>query len=169
MNNKRGYVHKFMNNDRGMMNIARKQLSDTFEAYRPLLTLSPPRKGWIRAIRSTLGMTIRQYAERLGVAPSRVAMLEQSEVSGSVSLKNLKRAAEALDCVLVYAIVPRQSLDDIIRKQARAVIKDQYQRVGHTMALEDQAVGEERTKEEMEAAIEDLVNRVPKQLWNKKW
>lgn len=111
---------------------------------------------------------MRQYAQRLGVAPSRVPVLEQGEVSGSVSLKSLKRAAEALDCVLVYAIVPRQSLDEIIRKQARAVIEDQYRRVGHTMALEGQAVREETTKEEMELAVEDLVKRPPKQLWNKK-
>lgn len=150
-----------------IQNVAREQLSRTLRVFRPLLQSPPPRKGWLRAIRYALGMSTRQLAQRLGTVPSRITKLEQSEVSGSVTLKNLKRAAEAMDCVFVYAIVPRTSLEDIVEKQAEAVIRDRYRRVAHTMALEEQSVAENRVKAEMKTAIEDLAKRTPKELWNK--
>jgi len=113
-------------------------------------------------------MTVRQYAQRLGATPSRITKLEQSEVNGSVTLKSLKRAAEALDCVVVYAIVPRDSLDAMVRKQAEAVISERYHRVAHTMILEDQAVSRELSKEQFDSAVDELIRRAPKDFWKKR-
>lgn len=148
--------------------VARVQLSSTLEAFHALRQVQPPRKGWLRAIRYALGMTAKQFAERLSAVPSRVVKIEESEVSGSLTLKSLRRAAEALDCVLVYAIVPRTNLEEMVRKQATTVAKDRYQRVAHTMALEEQSVPESVTQKEIDAAIEDLIRRTPKELWDKK-
>ncbi|MHB8621816.1 MAG: mobile mystery protein A [Sulfuricaulis sp.] len=149
--------------------VAREQLSHTFEAIQAVRQIQSPRKGWLRAIRYALGMTAKQFAERLAVVPSRIVKIEESEVSGSLSLKNLRRAADALNCELVYAIVPRTSLEEMVRKQATAIATERYRRIAHTMALEKQSVPESVTQKEINASVEDLIRRSPKQLWDKKW
>ena len=71
-----------------------------------------PAGGWIRAVREALGMSAPQFAERLGVARQTAQEQEQNEIDGSIRLSTLRRAAEALDCQLVYAFVPKPSLDE---------------------------------------------------------
>ena len=78
-----------------------------------------PRGGWVRTLRSALGMSERSFAKRLGVHHGALQKLERNEQRGSVSLETLRRAAEALDADLVYAIVPRKSLRAVIGARAR--------------------------------------------------
>jgi predicted DNA-binding mobile mystery protein A len=66
--------------------------------------------------------------------------MERSEAGGSIRLDTLRRAAEALDCRLVYALVPNQSLEETVDRRAREVAAEELGRVRNTMALEDQAV-----------------------------
>ena len=73
-----------------------------------------PRGGWVRAVRDALGMNTRQLAQRLGVTHNAVVDLERSEVAGVAKLEALRRADEALDCDLVYALVPRTTLEDTV-------------------------------------------------------
>src|SRR5262245_27532719 len=72
---------------------------------------SRPPRGWVRAIRDALGMSSRQLANRMGQSQPAVTKLERSEASGGARLDSLRRAADALDCDLVYALVPRTSLE----------------------------------------------------------
>jgi predicted DNA-binding mobile mystery protein A len=97
--------------------LARKNLDRRFSQIVREVMLAPP-YGWVRAIREALGMTPQRLATRMGVTRPRVNMLEKAELSGATTLKSLRQAAEAMDCVLVYAIVPRTSLDEILREQA---------------------------------------------------
>jgi hypothetical protein len=46
----------------------------------------------------------------------------------------LQRAADALGCDLVYALVPRQPLEQIVAGRARDVSRDQLARVDHSDA-----------------------------------
>jgi predicted DNA-binding mobile mystery protein A len=62
-----------------------------------------PRGGWIVAIRQALGMTTTQMAQRLGVSQSNIVQMEMAESEGRIKLETLKRAAEALNCTLLYA------------------------------------------------------------------
>ncbi|TLY76623.1 MAG: helix-turn-helix domain-containing protein, partial [Gammaproteobacteria bacterium] len=80
-----------------------------------------PRTGWVKAIRTALGMSDRIFAKRLGIAHGSLQELERNERNGSVTLESLRRAAEALDADLVYAIVPRKPLRATITERARAV------------------------------------------------
>ena len=89
---------------------ARQRLDVRLEPLKPAGRFQPPPKGWVRAIRDALGMTGVQFAERLKVRPQSVEALEQSEANGTIQLKTLKRAAEALGCTLIYALVPNNSL-----------------------------------------------------------
>ena len=54
-------------------------------------------------------MTVRDLGRRLGIASSSVTRLEQREREGAITLAALRKAAAALDCELVYAVVPRSA------------------------------------------------------------
>lgn len=145
--------------------IARQQLDKTLSGYVTAKQTSIPVKGWIRAIREALGMSGKQLAGRLNVSQPRIPRLEQDEVSGVVSLKTMRQAAEAMDCVFVYAIVPRTTLEETVRAQARKVAGVRTQRVSHTMLLEAQSLSAEEQRAALDAAVEELAREMPKELW----
>jgi predicted DNA-binding mobile mystery protein A len=134
-------------------------------ALKPLLALrdSPrPQRGWIRAIREATGITLREMAKRLGKVPSLALYLEKSEADYRITLGNLREAAEALECQLVYALVPKDgSIQSLSEKRARRKAAENVRAVEHTMALEDQAVGgvEDKIKEETERILKRSPNQ----------
>ncbi len=97
-----------------------------------------------------------EVARRLGVTDQAVAYLEKSEADGAIQLDTLRRAAEALECTLVYALVPTQSLEAIVDDRAHLVARRDVDRVRHTMLLEDQQGGEPDT----ERLVEDLAEQL---------
>jgi predicted DNA-binding mobile mystery protein A len=119
---------------------ARKRLDSKFDLIRPIDRFAQPPKGWIRAIRDALGMSLRQLGDRLGMAPQSVGNIEESEANDTIQLKTLKRVAEAMDCVVVYALVPKSSLTNMVDQRAREIALRALGRVSHSMALEDQEV-----------------------------
>lgn len=148
------------------MKDAVRHLDERFAALRPLTNSARPPKGWLRAVRNALGMTTAQFAQRLGVSQPRIVELEQSEASGGVTLNTLQRAAEALGCRLVYALVPDRSLADTVRERAELIAERQSSAVEHTMRLEDQAVTSKQAGKDLRRQrIEDLMRR-PARLWD---
>lgn len=95
------------------------------EALDPWRSLSPvrPGRGWLRAIRRTLGMTTRQAAGRVGVSQAAVVDAERNEASGDISLTTLQRYAAALDCRLYYALVPNRPLQETLEGRAEALAR----------------------------------------------
>jgi predicted DNA-binding mobile mystery protein A len=142
-----------------------QQLDETLARFAGLKTVRPP-KGWIRAVREALGMSGRQFAGRLGVTPPRVTVLEREELTGGLSLKTLRQAAEALDCEVVYALVPRSSLQQTVRRQAEKVAAAQLSRVAYSMVLESQGLTVEEQRRALNSKVEELVDALPKTLWN---
>ncbi len=120
-----------------------KQLARFYKAYAEAAKVPRPQKGWIRAVRQAAGITMPEMAKTLGHSSRGiVAYLEKSEAEYSISLGNLREAAEALGCELVYAIVPKNgSIEELVQQRARAKATENIRAVEHTMALEDQAVG----------------------------
>jgi len=147
------------------MDFKKLRLEQLDEALKPVRVPPRPRTGWIHTIRTSLGMTTRQLAERLGVAQSTVVALEKSEADERITLHSLRRAAEALDCELHYVLVPRQSLKNRVEQRAEHVADQAIKNVAHMMRLEDQTPSSARTakmiKEEKEKI---LVGR-----WGKLW
>ena len=94
----------------------------------------------MRAIRDALGMTTKQFAQRLGVSQPRVVALEQGEAEDAITLASLRRAADALDCALVYAFVPNRPFVEMLRAQAEHKADEQLRNVSHTMGLENQTL-----------------------------
>ncbi len=150
------------------MNNAIRHLDNRFAALRPLAASPNPPKGWLRAIRNALGMTTAQFARRLGVSQPRIIELEQSEASGTVTLHTLQRAAEALGCRLVYALVPERPLAEIVGDRAKLVAERQSATVEHTMRLEDQAVQGKNARAGLRRQLIDELMRRPARLWDEK-
>lgn len=143
-----------------------EQMSDNVNRYSRLKDSQPPLKGWIRAIREALGMSGVQFAKRLGVSAPRVAILEKTEVTGRVTIRSVRQAADALGCVFVYALVPRGSLKETIRRQALYVAREQLKRTSHTMLLEDQQLSKDAMRNALDAAVEELLEAMPRDLWD---
>lgn len=143
---------------------ARKALDDRLSSPALENRLHPPHRGWIRAIREALGMTRLQLAARLGVAPQTVATIEKSEAGATIQLGTLRRTAAALDCTLVYALVPNRPLEEAVRQRARAIALRDLGRVAHSMRLEDQATGDADLEERVADYMRDRVR--DRDLWN---
>jgi predicted DNA-binding mobile mystery protein A len=146
--------------------LARKHLDQRLGPMRQSEGLARPPRGWLRAIRDALGMTTAQLAKRIHVDQSRITRLEQAEAEGSVTLKTLRQAAEGLNCTLVYALVPNQPLDEMMRERADDIADRQLARTHHTMKLENQALDQRGLKAERERLIEELVKGNPRRLWD---
>lgn len=130
---------------------ARAALENRFQAWRQLPAKGArPHGGWVRAIREAVGMTAEDLAERMGVSQPSLTRLEKSERDSGARLATLIRAADALECDFVYALVPRRPLDDMVTEQARRRALARVRQVAHTMALEDQALAEDKLARQVE-------------------
>ena len=135
-----------------------KQLDRALEPYRAARGFPRPSKGWIRSIRQALGVSSGELARRLGTSRQLPLQLEKGEAEDRITLKSLRAVANALDCDLVYALVPRaESMQELIESRARAEAKGRVLGVEHSMALENQAVG--KIDEAVEAETRRLVRK----------
>lgn len=136
-------------------------------ALPPPAGLAPPIRGWIKAIREALGMTSAQFAARLGVKQPSVVAIEQSEARGSIQLDTLRRAAAALDCTLVYALVPNGSLEEIVRNRARALAREQLAGGKAEGTAGGSGSPEGAADDADEARLDDLAAAIPRRrLWD---
>ena len=147
--------------------LMRRQVQEKIDPFLPLREKTIPQAGWIRLIRDALGISTRILAKRIGCSQSNVVNIEKSERDGTITLNALKKAAQALNCRLVYCLVPEKPLNKILEDKAREIaIKHAYS-INHSMKLE----GQELPKKELEKQIEEMVQEFmfgnPKDLWNK--
>ena len=130
----------------------------------------PPRPpaGWLRAIREALGMTSAVLADRLEITASGVRKLEHAEAIDAITLGTLRRVAEALDCDLQYALVPRRPLREMRWRQAMRLAQQWQQRAGRTMALEAQPVASPSAaaNERLEAMAKEILRTSGTRLWD---
>lgn len=145
--------------------LIRKQLDRQLIHRKALSEFAEPRGGWIKLIRTALGMTTYQLARRIGVNQSRVVKMESAAADHSITLRSLERAAEALKCDLVFALIPKTNMEDILHQQAETIAKKQVHYVSHSMKLEDQAVNQHEIDEEVDELVEELMRGPEKRLW----
>jgi predicted DNA-binding mobile mystery protein A len=144
-----------------------RQTEAQLARWRKLAQDRPPAGGWISAVRQAIGMSVAQLADRLGISRTSLAKMEQREVDGGITLDALRRAADALDCDVVYAIVPRTgSLERVVRARTDLIAGTLVSRAGDTMALEAQAVGEEEATAQKLVIARRLLAEWPRDLWD---
>jgi predicted DNA-binding mobile mystery protein A len=135
-----------------------KQLDRSLEPFQAARAVSRPQKGWIRAIRQALGVSAGELGRILGSSRQLPLQLEKAEADDRITLKSLRKVANALDCDLVYALVPKAgTMRELIENRARRQARKHVLGVEHSMALEDQAVG--RIDEAVEEEARRLAER----------
>jgi predicted DNA-binding mobile mystery protein A len=111
-------------------------------------------------------MSASQLATRLGTTRQAVSDLERRESRGTVTLGALKRAADALDCDVVYALVPRTSLSAMRERQARRRAERELGRIAHSMGLEAQYVIPAEHRQQVAERANGLLRNWSRRMWD---
>ena len=143
-----------------------RQLDTLLKPWTRLRNEHKPERGWIESIREALGMTQRDFARRARMHPTMVQRVQDGEHRHTLTLATLVRAADALDCDFVYALVPRAgSLTETLKARARQVARAETHSVADTMALEDQSP----ESDEKAAQERDLADELFHDSWSRLW
>ena len=143
------------------------QLEKKVAAFLLAKLIPLPGSGWVNAVRTALGMSLKQLGHRLDITPQGAKKIEQREHDGSITLSSLREAAAALDMQFVYGFVPREeSLKKTIENRARQIATKIVMRTSHTMHLEDQALPKEELQRAIEEKTQELMREMPGYLWD---
>jgi predicted DNA-binding mobile mystery protein A len=144
-----------------------RQLESKMQAYTAAQKVATPPTGWIKAIRLAIGMSMEQLGKKLSITKQSIQAMEQREQKGSITIRSLREAADALDMQLLYAFIPKDvSLDALIDRKARQLAKEIVMRTSNTMKLEDQEISKERIEKAIEERAETIKTKRLKPLWD---
>lgn len=143
-----------------------QQLNARMAAFAELKQVAVPSTGWIKAIRSALGMSLQQLGKRISITKQSMLEMEQREREGTITLNTLKEVGKAIDMQLVYGFVPIDgTLDALIDRKAKELARQIVMRTAHSMQLEDQQNSAERLEKAIEERAQSIKNETPKILW----
>ena len=127
-----------------------------------------PRKGWLKAVRESLGMTAQQLAKRMKLKNhASVLAFEKREQEKAITLKVLDDAANAMGCRLVYAIVPEgTTFEQIVEERARKIAAQIIQQVSHSMKLENQETSSQDQERQIRELSGVLKDKLDPRLWD---
>jgi len=132
-------------------------------------SLKTPPEGWLRTVRSALGMSGAEVAKKMSVTRARVTKAEHAELTGGVTLKSMQATAEAMGCRFVYAIIPASGrIEDIITAQARKKAMAIVGTASKHMALENQKLPDDKIAQEVERLTRELAQEMPSDFWSNK-
>ena len=142
-----------------------KQLDQQLSALKALRAEVMPSEGWVRTLRKALGITVKQFAKRLRVDPSRVVKIETSELEGAVALRTMHQVAEQLHCHFAYQFIPKTGLEEYVRNRAKALAQAAIKRTAHTMDLESQSVEQQWLEAQLVEMTQSLLQKSWRHLW----
>ena len=145
--------------------LQRAQLDSALQLWRDAQLPARPAGGWVRAIREALGMSATALGKRLGMSHVGVAKLERSEAEDTISLTSLRKLANALDCELQYALVPRVSLETKLQARAQQIARERIAPVAHSMSLEAQTVQASAMQKQIDLLASQLLRGPARELW----
>ncbi|WP_127133079.1 mobile mystery protein A [Pseudoflavitalea rhizosphaerae] len=126
-----------------------------------------PSSGWIKMLRTMLGMSLKQLGSRMSITPQSLREIEMREAEGTITLRTLKEAADALNMVLVYGFVSKDgSIEKMVERRAQELATQIVTRTSTTMKLEDQENSKERINQAIQELTEELKREMPKSLWD---
>ena len=142
-----------------------RQLDVRLEKVRELPALEAPPDGWIRTLRQALGMTTEQLAVRMKVTRQAVLQLEAAERNKTATWSSLRKAADAMDCEVAYALVPRGSLNQVLVRQGRKQAERHLARISHSMKLDAHMVGPAEQERQIDELAAHLAADRSRALW----
>jgi predicted DNA-binding mobile mystery protein A len=142
-----------------------EQIDQVLAEWRSISLRRRPALGWVHSIRSALGMTAVAFARRLGMTHAGILKLEKSEVDESISLASLRKLAQALDCDLEYALIPRIPLKQYLEDRAMELAREQLMPLTHTMSLEDQSTTPAMKQLQLELIAKEILDGSRRDMW----
>ena len=120
--------------------VARKRLDVEMKPFRQAAMDKHPTNAVLRAMRKALVIYSHEIAAKLERSTSTVFAMEAREVNGSLTLREMARYADALDCKVVYGVVPKggRTLEELYEERLWAVV----------LGTEIRKVGNEGTREQ---------------------
>ena len=141
----------------------RASIASSARAFPRINPNAMPRTGWVREIRTALGLSQSQLAARAGVSRATVQQMERAEGRRRITLASLDRLAQAMGCQVAVAIVPKGgTLDDLRRRQANARAEALLQEKVKDNKSPPRPQELERRKERLAAK---LLRGSPRKLW----
>ncbi len=151
----------------GTKSLQLQQLNSKMLGFATLKQVAVPPTGWIKAIRTAIGMSMEQLGNKLSVTKQGILDIEKREKDGSITIKALKEIGRALDMQLVYGFVPNEgSLDALIEKRAHELASKIVLRTANTMKLEDQGNSKNRIAKAIKERAAEIKNDMPRMLWD---
>jgi predicted DNA-binding mobile mystery protein A len=135
-----------------------KSLDELATQVEPLRSVHVPPQGWLRIVREALGLSLRTVGEKLKASPQTVHAFERREAAGTLTIANLRKVAGAMNCELVYFLVPTGPKTRTFTKLAatQSGFLADLLATEHSMQLEDQGVGGIDERVESAAKTGDL-------------
>lgn len=153
--------------NRRTLHIQRKQLDTKLKAWKATSKIAQPKTGWLKAIRESMGLSSQQLGEMLKIDSSGVLRMEQREAEQKITLDALSKAAEAMGCKLVYALVPEKSLEHIVDQKAEEAASKIIRSISHSMRLEKQELTPNKNKLQIKDLTLELKSKLDPLLWEK--
>jgi predicted DNA-binding mobile mystery protein A len=146
-------------------NLQIEQLDRKIKAFSKLEPLTPT-KGWVYATRTVLGMSLEQLGKKMGITAQSVKEIEQRELAGTISLKNLNDLAKAFNLKLTYGFsASGKGLEKMVEAKAYELAKKIVLRTNKTMQLEDQANSKSRLNKAIKERAQEIIDKNIKYLW----
>lgn len=143
------------------------QLEKKLKVFIHATKMIRPVGGWTKSIRTTLGMSLKQLADKLQITKQSMQEIELREQKETISIKTLREVAHAMEMDLVYGFVPKDgSLHQLIDRKAKELAIKIVSRTEQTMKLENQTVHSKRIKSAIKERIDHIKKEMPKNLWN---
>ncbi|MFA0194083.1 mobile mystery protein A [Vibrio artabrorum] len=130
-----------------------------------LYLIKKTKEGWVRTIRTALGMSGAQLGARAGLTRNKISILERKEAEGDITINQLKVLAEHLGCDLTYALVPSKPIEDMIDDRATVIASQSVDTNSQNMFLEAQPIDVETQNRLLNQIKEQVVAAGGRVLW----
>jgi predicted DNA-binding mobile mystery protein A len=151
----------------GKKSLQLQQLNNKMLDLASLKQVAVPPTGWIKAIRTAMGMSMQQLGNKLTFSKQGIRDIENREKDGAITIKSLREIGRALDMQLVYGFVPNDgSIDALIERRATELATKIVLRTSNTMNLENQGNSKKRIEKAIKERVEEIKNEMPKVLWD---
>lgn len=134
------------------------QASRKVEGLREAFKDTRVRPGWIRYMRKALGMKVKDLARLTSVSSQTITETEKREAEGKVTIQNLRKMAQAMNCELVYAFIPNKKIEELMESRAYEKAREAVLSADTHMDLEDQRV-KTKAEERIERLAQKLIDK----------
>jgi transcriptional regulator with XRE-family HTH domain len=104
--------------------VARKRLDAEMQPFRRAAMEKHPTSALLRTLRKAMKIYSPEIAAKIGRSSLTVFAMERREAKGKITLRDMERYANAMDCIVVYGIVPRggRTLEELYEERLWAAV-----------------------------------------------